>query len=130
MLSSSNRLTSPVHFREVVRRGRRRGGDLLVVHLWASPSPVLPHGRPAGPRVGFVVSKAVGPAVTRNLVKRRLRHLCRERLTALPSGSMLVVRALPAAADASYDDLARELDRCLSQVSATKNRPAAAVVNR
>ena len=81
-------------------------------------------------RVGFVVSRAVGPAVTRNLVKRRLRHLCRDRLETLPAGSMLVVRALPAAANASYDDLARELDRCLAQVGATKNLPAKAGTSR
>ena len=130
MLSSGNRLTSPIHFREVVRRGRRRGGDLLVVHLWASTSAPLPGNAPADPRVGFVVSKAVGPAVTRNLVKRRLRHLCRDRIAALPTGSMLVVRALPAAANAGYDDLARELDRCLAQVGATKNLPAKAGTSR
>ena len=129
MLSSSNRLTSPVHFREVVRRGRRRGGQLLVVHLWASTGPVLPGAAPAEPRVGFVVSKAVGPAVTRNLVKRRLRHLCRERITALPPGSMLVVRALPAAAVAGYEELAAELDRCLSKVSATTDVSAKAVIS-
>jgi ribonuclease P protein component len=129
MLSSSNRLTSPVHFREVVRRGRRRGGELLVVHLWASTGSALPASSPAS-RVGFVVSKAVGPAVTRNLVKRRLRHLCRDRISTLPPGSMLVVRALPAAAEASYDELGRELDRCLAKVSATKNIPAKAVISR
>jgi ribonuclease P protein component len=113
VLSPSNRLTSPVHFREVVRRGRRSGGPLIVVHLLASLSEPALVGRPVAPRVGFVVSKAVGDAVTRNLVKRRLRHLARERTPLLPSRGMLVVRALPAAADASYDDLARELDRCL-----------------
>ena len=32
------------------------------------------------------MSKAVGGAVVRNLVRRRLRHLVRERLTALPAG--------------------------------------------
>jgi ribonuclease P protein component len=68
-------------------------------------------------RIGFVVSKAVGPAVTRNRVKRRLRHLCRERIEALPPGSLLVVRALPPAAQSSYTDLAGELDRCLVRVA-------------
>jgi ribonuclease P protein component len=84
--------------------------------------------------VGFVVSKAVGPAVTRNLVKRRLRHLARERVTQLPPGSMLVVRALPAAAGAGYQELGEELDRCLTkvvaQLAATKNSPAEAVISR
>jgi ribonuclease P protein component len=130
MLSSSNRLTSPAHFREVVRRGRRRGGHLMVVHLRMSTSPVLPHSASTGPRVGFVVSKAVGPAVTRNLVKRRLRHLCRERLPELPSGSMLVIRALPAAAEASYAELAEDLDRCLATVAPTTDVATKAVIGR
>ena len=64
-------------------------------------------------RVGFVVSRAVGPAVTRNLVKRRLRHLVRDRLE---DGSLLVVRAMPDAAGATYRDLEAELDRCLARV--------------
>ena len=67
-------------------------------------------------RVGFVVSRAVGPAVTRNRVKRRLRHLMRERVAALPEGSLLVVRAMPAAAGATFGDLGGELDRCLGRV--------------
>jgi len=67
-------------------------------------------------RVGFVVSRAVGPAVTRNLVKRRLRHLMRERVDRLEDGSLLVVRAMPAAAGATYRDLEAELDRCLARV--------------
>jgi ribonuclease P protein component len=70
----------------------------------------------AAARVGFVVSRAVGPAVTRNLVKRRLRHLMRERLGLLPRGSVLVVRALPAAASAPYADLAADLDRRLERL--------------
>jgi len=102
----------------------------MVVHLWTTPTPALTGSVPTAPRVGFVVSRAVGTATTRNLVKRRLRHLCRERLALLPAGSMLVVRALPGAADASYTELAAELDRCLATVGATKNLPAEAVISR
>jgi ribonuclease P protein component len=91
----------------------------MVVHLLV-PSPQHAQvGLPTRPLVGFVVSKAVGGAVTRNLVKRRLRHLARERTGSLPPHGMLVVRALPAAADASYAELARELDRCLARVDVT-----------
>jgi len=115
VLSPRNRLTSPVHFREVVRRGRRCGGPLMVVHLLVPQTERAGLGLPVRPRVGFVVSRAVGPAVTRNLVKRRLRHLARERTASLPTGGMLVVRALPPAALGSYDELARELDRCLNR---------------
>jgi ribonuclease P protein component len=102
----------------------------MVVHLWATAAPALQGSVSTAPRVGFVVSRAVGTATTRNLVKRRLRHLARERLPLLPAGSMLVVRALPGAAHASYTELAAELDRCLSTVGATKNLPAEAVISR
>lgn len=84
----------------------------MVVHLLAP----TPDDATDPAKVGFVVAKSVGPAVTRNRVKRRLRHLMRERITTLPGGSLLVVRALPGAADASYGDLTVELDRCLGRV--------------
>ena len=123
MLAPSNRLTTAGDFREVVRRGRRCGGPLLVVHLLTpnatSPASAREDRDPAAvPRVGLVVSKAVGIAVIRNLVKRRLRHLVRERISSLPDFSMLVVRAQPAAARASYAELGVELDRCLAKCGA------------
>jgi ribonuclease P protein component len=66
--------------------------------------------------VGFVVSKAVGPAVARNKVKRRLRHLARERLSSLPGSAVLVVRALPPAATATYAELGTDLDQALRRL--------------
>lgn len=67
-------------------------------------------------RAGFVVSKAVGGAVVRNLVKRRLRHLLRDRLDLLPAGSLVVVRALPGAGEADHGQLARDLDTALQRL--------------
>jgi ribonuclease P protein component len=113
VLSAANRMRNGSDFTAAVRGGRRAGRTTLVVHLSRVPSL-----EPA--RVGFVVSKAVGNAVTRNRVKRRLRHLARERVAALPSGSLLVVRANPAAAEAS--DLASDLDSALATVSRRDGR--------
>ncbi|GCD90216.1 ribonuclease P protein component [Nocardioides sp. LS1] len=116
MLPEAARLRDPESFRTTTRRGRRAGSRTLVVHLAtgaavdSAPAPVLPA------RVGFVVSKAVGNAVIRNRVKRRLRHLAREQLTALPGSAVLVVRALPAAAEASYEELGADLTRSLQRV--------------
>ena len=88
----------------------------MVLHLRvdgdAAPGPA---------RVGFTVSKAVGNAVTRTRVKRRLRHLTREHLAVLeelPGRAALVVRAQPAAARASYAELDADLRRTLGKVSA------------
>ena len=60
-------------------------------------------------RVGLVVSRAVGGSVTRNRVKRRLRHQMAPLLDTLGPGTSVVLRALPAAADASSAELAEEL---------------------
>jgi ribonuclease P protein component len=115
VLSRRNRLSSSTAFKEAVRRGRRSGGRLLVVHLQRSAVLADTPAAASPPQIGFVVSKAVGPAVTRNLVKRRLRHHLRERVSALPEGSVVVVRALPAAAGAPYLELCADLDRCLER---------------
>ena len=79
-----------------------------MVHLWVA-------GGDRPPRVGLVVSRSVGSAVVRNRVKRRLRHLVREHLDRLPRSSVLVIRALPAAADATFTELAGDLARCLER---------------
>jgi ribonuclease P protein component len=50
-----------------------------------------------GTRIGLVVSGAVGNAVTRNRVKRRLRHLAAAHVADAPAGIGVVVRALPRA---------------------------------
>jgi ribonuclease P protein component len=65
------------------------------------------------------VSKAVGGSVVRNQVKRRLRHLLRARVAALPTGAVLAVRALPASASMRSAELGGDLDRCLSRVGVT-----------
>jgi ribonuclease P protein component len=112
VLPASHRLTRGADLRRVSRTGRRSGSDTLVVHLLAPAG-----GDPGVPaRVGFVVSRAVGIAVLRHRVQRRLRHLCRERLAVLPPGSELVVRALAPAAGATYQELGADLDRCLQRV--------------
>ncbi|WP_121253990.1 ribonuclease P protein component [Nocardioides ferulae] len=110
MLPASSRLVDSASFREAVRQGRRSGSRTLVVHL------VAPTPGAAPPQVGFVVSRAVGNAVVRNRVKRRLRHLAREHVSSLPGSAVLVVRALPASATASYERLGADLGHCLDRV--------------
>ncbi|PHQ50679.1 ribonuclease P protein component [Streptomyces cinnamoneus] len=117
MLPSESRLRRREDFATAVRRGRRAGRPLLVVHLRSgNTDPHTPGGNAPQVRAGFVVSKAVGGAVVRNRVKRRLRHLVRDRLDQLPAGSLVVVRALPGAGEADHDQLARDLDTALQRL--------------
>ncbi|MGH3798775.1 MAG: ribonuclease P protein component [Pseudonocardiaceae bacterium] len=112
MLPAAARLTRRDDFATAVKRGRRAAYGSLVVHLASSADAAAP------PRVGFVVGRTVGGAVVRHRVQRRLRHLMRWRLAALPGGALVVVRALPASAGASSaalgDDLAAALRRLMT----------------
>jgi ribonuclease P protein component len=103
-------LTHRDDFAAAIRQGRRAGRTLVVAHvLLADPA----ENAPPPARVGFVVSRAVGGSVVRHRVARRLRHLMRDRMAALPAGARVVVRALPAAATAASAGLAVDLDRAL-----------------
>ena len=106
MLSPAHRMREGDDFSVTMRRGVRSGNSTLVVHLLRPDDPPAPSAL-----VGFVVSKAVGNAVVRDRVKRRLRSLVRERLPSLPEGSRLVVRALPASANVDSEALGLELDQ-------------------
>jgi ribonuclease P protein component len=112
----------------VMRTGRRSAGPLLSVSMVppglsgretvSPPDPSWEGGVRSGDpaKVGFVVSRAVGSAVVRNRVKRRLRELMRARLASLPEGCQLVVRAHPAAAGVRQADLAADLDLALGRL--------------
>jgi ribonuclease P protein component len=98
--------------------------------LEQATQPVLSTSNPAqtvakpSVRAGFVVSKAVGGAVVRNRVRRRLRHLMRSRLSRLPDRTDVVVRALPGAATRTYAALGADLDEALSTITKDAIRPA------
>lgn len=98
-------------FTRTVRNGIRAGRPTLVGHLLVDAVPA-----DQAPKVGFVVSRAVGSAVTRNRVKRRLRELMRGYLHSLPGGSLLVLRANPMAGSARQPDLAADLDLVINRL--------------
>jgi ribonuclease P protein component len=122
MLPSGHRMRRRDEFTLTVRRGRRAGRPHVVVHLLRrddtseGTSPVPATDGAQAPRAGFIVGRNVGNAVARNKVRRRLRYLVAQHLDRLPPGSLLVVRANPAAATARYDELATDLGSALDRL--------------
>lgn len=111
MLPADSRLRNPADFRATLRHGVRCGRSSLVVHARRTES--------SSSRAGFIVSKAVGNAVTRNRVKRRLRHLAALALPSAPFSVDLVVRALPAAPTADlHADFSSAVTSCLDRLAA------------
>ena len=122
MLPARHRLRSSADFATVFRGARgaggsRSGSQLMVVHANSTDARA---GQP--PRVGFVVSKAVGNAVVRNRTKRVLRALLSARIGQLPEGVDVVIRAnadLPVTPTATVEEnLDRLLDTVLRRVAA------------
>ena len=102
VLSKANRVLSAADFKSSVRRGRRvnTGHAVLYVTNRDAAQPT---------RFGFIVGKNVGGAVTRNLVRRRLRSIGRELLVDHSTGRDLVIRALPGVEQLAWDTLHSEI---------------------
>ncbi len=111
VLPKQHRIVDAAAFRTIMRSGRRRTGRFVVTHQ-------APTVRDAPARFGFIVSKAVGGAVQRNAVKRRLRSICAERVSAGAIGVDVVIRALPASAGATFAALQADVDTQLGTVAA------------
>ena len=115
MLPRASRLRNPREFRAVVKDGVRAGGTGVVVHLRG--------GTAETSRAGFIVSKAVGNAVTRNRVKRQLRHLMRPELSESEPAVDVVVRALPSAAEGvAKTDVAAAMAKARACLAGTGRR--------
>jgi len=69
-----------------------------------------------GPRVGLIIAKAVGSAVERHRVGRRLRHVVRTMLSDLHQSDQVVIRALPSSRHVSSAQLERQLRNGLRRV--------------
>ena len=114
MLAKANRVTSATDYRRLVRSGRRARGALT-----------LAYARGTGPgdplRVGVIVARNVGGAVVRNRVRRRIKAATWP-LTTEVLGLDVVVRALPAAASATWPDLAGEVRDHVTTLAAAVRR--------
>lgn len=96
-------LRSPRDFRRVLKEGtRRRSGGVVMVQCPGLEGP---------PRVGLVVSKSAGNAVTRNRIKRRLRHIV--RTLPLKPGIDYVIIGASQVADVPHPSLVGWLERAL-----------------
>jgi ribonuclease P protein component len=73
-------------------------------------------------RFGFIVSKAVGNAVARNLVKRRLRAVAAQSMERFGTGYDVVVRALAPAAGCGWEALAADARGALEKACRAADR--------
>ncbi len=101
------RLRSPADFAAVRAQGRTLHFPSLALG-WRAIE--LPHNQ-----YGFVVGKRVGKAVTRNLVKRRLRAIIQQMQPEIATSHAIVITAKPAAAGRTFAELQSEVQQALTR---------------
>jgi ribonuclease P protein component len=118
VLPARYRMTRSAEFSVTVGRGVRAAQPDLVVHLGRDGEDLT------GPRIGLVVSKAVGNAVVRHRVSRRLRHVAYSWLDELGPEHRLVIRALPGSSAAASTRLEQQLTHALRRARSRAGVPA------
>ena len=105
----SRRLRKRAEFQRVYEQGRRIRSSLFTAHVRDAET--------ADPgRVGLTVPRAIGKAVVRNRVKRRLREAVRRHWLELPDGLEVVFHARRPIVDASWPRLESEVQRAFQAV--------------
>lgn len=108
MLPKNARLTVSADFARATKSGTRVTTENFVGYLYISP--VTNHDLP---KCGLIINKSVGGSVTRHTLARKVRHAISPQLSKLPSGSLLVIRAL---AKNNIDSVGTEIEKLISKL--------------
>jgi ribonuclease P protein component len=108
VLPKNARLTVSADFARTTKSGTRVTTENFVGYLYISP--VTNHDLP---KCGLIINKSVGGSVTRHALARKVRHAISPQLSKLPSGSLLVVRAL---AKNNIDSVGTEIEKLISKL--------------
>ena len=108
MLPKNARLTVSADFARATKSGTRVTTENFVGYLYISP--VTNHDLP---KCGLIINKSVGGSVTRHALARKVRHAISPQLSKLPSGSLLVIRAL---AKNNIDSVGTEIEKLISKL--------------
>lgn len=108
MLPKNARLTASADFARATKSGTRVTTENFVGYLYISP--VTNHDLP---KCGLIINKSVGGSVARHALARKVRHSVSPNLAKLPTGSLLVIRAL---AKNNVSDVAVEIEKLTNKL--------------
>jgi ribonuclease P protein component len=105
------RLVRKSEFDAVYRAGKRRSSSHYTVFFRANELPQS--------RFGFSIKKALGGAVVRNRIRRRLREIVRCHRLEIPAGWDIVIHPKSSVARAEFAALTADLLRVLKGFTST-----------
>lgn len=103
-LRSRQRIRRQSDFAAIRQEGRRQFGAAFVFAVRRRP----PDPRLDLPRFAIVASRRVGPAVTRNRLKRRMREIFRAHQQIFPGECDVVVTLQARASEATFVELEQQ----------------------
>jgi len=98
------RLTSSSDFARATKSGIRVTTQHFVGYLYLSPVT-----NNSSAKCGLIISKSVGRSVKRHRIARKIRHAVAPTIPTLPTGSLLVIRALGQEGDSNVASEIAEL---------------------
>jgi ribonuclease P protein component len=113
VLPQGARLTASSDFARATKSGVRVTTQHFVGYLYISP---VTNNDSA--KCGLIINKTVGGSVKRHRLARKIRHAVAPHIASLPTGSLLVIRALKEDGDRSVSEEILELISKLSAKSA------------
>ncbi len=117
------RLCKHADYQLVYKASRKQFGKQLA--YFHALRPADRRSDTPGPRIGLTVPKALGKAVDRNRIKRRLREAVRAALPLLTSPVDVVLHPRRSVIDLDFAQLKREVSTIFRSVQAACDRNAA-----
>lgn len=120
-----HRLRKHADYQRVYKAGRKQFGRQMAYFFALRDEPAAARSETTGPRIGLTVPKALGKAVARNRIKRRLREVVRGALPLLSAPVDVVLHPRRSVLDAEFAALEREVATIFRSVQAAAERSAA-----
>jgi ribonuclease P protein component len=124
--NTTYRLRKHADYQLLYKRGRKQHGRNMA-YFHALRSTLAVDGVPRrsdteGARVGLTVPKALGGAVDRNRIKRRMREVVRKNLPLLTAAVDVILHPRKAVLTAEFATLEREVATIFRSIQATAER--------
>jgi len=126
--NTNHRLRKHADYQLVYKAGRKQFSK-QIAYFYAMRPPLGPNGKERrsdtpGPRVGLTVPKALGNAVARNRIKRRMREAVRHNLELMTAAVDVVLHPRRSVIDLEFTQLEREVAQIFRAVQSACNRLA------
>jgi ribonuclease P protein component len=131
MVTSTNfRLRKHADYQRVYKAGRKQFGRQMAYFFALRDAEAAARSETTGPRVGLTVPKALGKAVVRNRIKRRLREAVRAALPLLAAPVDVVLHPKRSVLEADFAAIEREVQTIFRSVQAAAEKRMSALASQ